>query len=484
MFDNLFYCIVGMSKRQSSHHLQRTHTFHLSFAFVTDPFRPTPKPYTPICRLQPDSNGEFPLNLEAEIEPIPCRATTFLPQAFTDEQKAVIEWGYSAYDFSLSHHVNGFLEDDIYGNVDSVRSFLSRNIHFLDIIRIIAAKGTEYAAMNITRDHNTLSSRTRVGAAIYEKGYPELVIVEEQAAGGADAERELCDNFVFLPHYARLTRVVGIAIVGDQFKIGFIYRDSKRFEVLMDLTAGQDGNGYTLVRAAVNIGLWFRATMNRGVLEHLPFRFGVPLVSAHRRLRIFMTKFQKVLLPHDDIDLEALSQFYESIRSQRIPYFEYPVDDEGETDNVDDIFYDGVARGEVLDLVLEPVGLARQPRTSGELTNCLLCILTALRDLHGRGYVHLDLRWPNVIIVAQGSWYIIGGDYVRKTGDPYPQNIRIRDGDVVDSAVDFTMLGMMLGALENPRLITSNVQTLIEYLTTGERSSRTAEGALQLVQGW
>ncbi len=337
--------------------------------------------------------------------------------------------------------------------------------------------------MNITLGRNTLSPRAGIDAVIYEKECPALVIVEEQAMGGVGAERELCDNFVFLPHYARLTRVVGIVIVGHTFKIGFVHRDPKRFEALMTLTTGQDGNGYTLIRAAVNIGLWFRATMNRGVLERLPFRFGVPLVSPHRRLKICMTKFQKILLPHDDIDLEALSQFYESIRSQPIPYFEYPVNDEGKTNNVDDILYDDLVRGEALELDMKPVGLQRQPRTSDELKDCLVCILTALQDLHGRGYVHLDLRWPNVIIVSRRSWYIIGGEYVRKAGDPYPQNLRICDDDVVDSAVDLTLLGKMLDALDDPRLLTSNVKELIKYLTKG-RTRRSAEGALQLVQGW
>ncbi len=135
-------------------------------------------------------------------------------------------------------------------------------------------------------------------------------------------------------------------------------------------------------------------------------------------------------------------------------------------------------------LVMKPVGLQRQPWTSEELKDCLVCILTALQDLHGRGYVHLDLRWPNIIFVEKGSWYIIDGEYVRKAGDPYPQNLLIRDGDVVDFAVDLTLLSKMLGALDAWGLLTPTVEALVEYLTKGERSKRTAGGALQLVQGW
>ncbi len=331
--------------------------------------------------------------------------------------------------------------------------------------------------MGRTRDDNTPSSMTGPDATIYEPGYPELVVVAEKAEDEVGAESEICDKFVFVPHYAELDRIVGIAIIGNQFKIGYIHRDPKHFEVIMNHTTEEDGNGYTLVQAAVNIGIWFRATMARDVLYPLPFRFGVPSVNAHRHLRIHRSMFEKMLLPHDDIDLEALSEFYKSIRSQPIPYFEYPLNDEGKSNSV-------VVTNHALFLDLKPVGLERQPRTSDELKDCLVCILTALQDLHGRGYVHLDLRWPNIILVAKGSWYIIDGEYVRKAGDPYPQNLHIRDGDVVDHAVDLTLLAKMLDALDNPRLLTSNVKALIEHLTKGERSRRTAREALQLVQGW
>ncbi len=370
-----------------------------------------------------------------------------------------------------------FLRNEIDGDLNSERSFLSRNDCFLDIIRIIAAKGTRYSMMGRTRDDNTPSSRIGPDVTIYEAGYPELVVIAEQAVGGVGAESEICDKFVFLPHYAELDRIVGIAIIGNQFKIGYIHRDPKHFEVIMNLTTGEDGNGYTLAQAAVNIGIWFRATMARDVLYPLPFRFGVPSVNAHRHLRIHRSVFEKMLLPHDDIDLEALSEFYKSIRSQPIPYFEYPLNDEGKSNSV-------VVTNHALFLDLKPVGLERQPRTSDELKDCLVCILTALQDLHGRGYVHLDLRWPNVVIVAQREWFIIDGEYVRKSGDPYPQNLLSRAGDVAHYSADLTMLGKMLGALDDPRLLTSNVQALIEYLIKGERSRRTAGEALQLVQGW
>ncbi len=446
---------------------------------TTDPFRPTPLWYAPNCDLQPDSNGEIPLNLKAEIEPIPCRANDLVLEAVTDEQKAVVQWSYTAYDPSLSEAVVGFLRSKIHGQSRSESAYHSRNDCFLDIIRIIGATKSRYSILDMTRDQyerGKTEAETGPDATIYEERYPELVVVEEQAMYDlVNAERELCAKFAFLPHYLRLTRIVGIVIAGNQFKIGFIHRDPMRFQVLMNLTTGQAGNGYTLVRAAVNIGIWFRATMNRGLLERISFSFGVGSGSSHSHLTIFRHQFRKVLYEHADVDLKALSKFYKSIRSHRIPYFEYPLN-ERNMDSVALVF-------DTLELVMKPVGLARQPRTSDELKDCLLCILTALQDLHGRGYVHLDLRWPNVIIVAQREWYIIDGEYVRKSGDPYPQNLLIRAGDVAHYSADLTMLGMMLGALDDRDLLTSNVQELIDYLTKG-RTRRSAGGALRLVRRW
>ncbi len=397
-----------------------------------------------------------------------------MPPALTVKQMSVVRWDCTAFDFSLSNAVINLLRNRINGDLHHERAFHSRNDHFFDIIRIVAATGTTYSMMDITRDPTTSSSRTGPDATICEPGYPELVVVKEQAVDGVGAEKELCDNFVFLSQYARLTRIVGIAIIGNQFKIGFIHRDPKRFEVLMDLTTGEDGNGYTLVRAAVNIGLWFRATMHRGLLLASPC--GDAALTASRHLSIRM---KRGLYQHEDTNLDALSEFYKSIRSQPIPYFEYPVKDEDKTDSVN------LVAGEALELVMKPGGSARQPQSSDELKDCLVCILTALQHLHGRGYVHLDLRWPNVVFVTSEMWCVIGGEYVRKVGNRYPPNFLVRD--VVrtsDFACDLVLLGRMLRVLDDRSLLTSKVKALIEYLTKGERSERSAVGALEIVQGW
>ena len=57
-------------------------------------------------------------------------------------------------------------------------------------------------------------------------------------------------------------------------------------------------------------------------------------------------------------------------------------------------------------LHLEPVALERKPRDERELQEAVRCVLRALSAFHSRGFVHHDVRWPNVLVTAEGSWIL------------------------------------------------------------------------------
>jgi hypothetical protein len=59
-----------------------------------------------------------------------------------------------------------------------------------------------------------------------------------------------------------------------------------------------------------------------------------------------------------------------------------------------------------LEIFLMPVGQVRQPSTASELKCMLLTILHCIKQLHSLGYLHTDIRWPNVVC-HDGSWYLI-----------------------------------------------------------------------------
>ena len=54
-------------------------------------------------------------------------------------------------------------------------------------------------------------------------------------------------------------------------------------------------------------------------------------------------------------------------------------------------------RGGFSRLRLQPVAIERRPRSEVELQRAVRCVLRALSGLHARGFVHRDVRWPNVL---------------------------------------------------------------------------------------
>ena len=71
-------------------------------------------------------------------------------------------------------------------------------------------------------------------------------------------------------------------------------------------------------------------------------------------------------------------------------------------------------------LHLEPVALERRPRDERELQEAVRCVLRALSAFHGRGFVHRDVRWPNVLVTAEGSWILADFELAGAVGTPAP----------------------------------------------------------------
>ena len=56
---------------------------------------------------------------------------------------------------------------------------------------------------------------------------------------------------------------------------------------------------------------------------------------------------------------------------------------------------------------LSPVGVERRPKSIDELCTAMRHVLICIRSLHKKaGYLHCDLRWPNIILVGS-EWYVI-----------------------------------------------------------------------------
>ncbi len=69
-----------------------------------------------------------------------------------------------------------------------------------------------------------------------------------------------------------------------------------------------------------------------------------------------------------------------------------------------------------LTVMLRPVGFFRNP--SEEVQLAARAVLTALRGLHARGWVHRDVRSTNIMEVPGDGWYLMDLEWAEKVGEP------------------------------------------------------------------
>lgn len=78
-------------------------------------------------------------------------------------------------------------------------------------------------------------------------------------------------------------------------------------------------------------------------------------------------------------------------------------------------------------LIVRPVGIARLPRSDDELRSALDCVLRALEGLHSRGFVHRDVRWPNLMFNGSAGWFLLDFEGAGRVSEPVPPGL-IRSG--------------------------------------------------------
>ncbi len=69
---------------------------------------------------------------------------------------------------------------------------------------------------------------------------------------------------------------------------------------------------------------------------------------------------------------------------------------------------------------LSPVALQTLPCDEAELRRAVTAVLRALAALHARGFVHRDVRWPNVLADGHGGWLLVDFELADVAGAPLP----------------------------------------------------------------
>ena len=78
----------------------------------------------------------------------------------------------------------------------------------------------------------------------------------------------------------------------------------------------------------------------------------------------------------------------------------------------------GTRDGALARLVIRPVALEMRPHDEAGLRTAVVCVLTALAALHAAGFVHRDVRWPNVLHAGGAQWLLADFELASRVGEP------------------------------------------------------------------
>lgn len=144
-------------------------------------------------------------------------------------------------------------------------------------------------------------------------------------------------------------------------------------------------------------------------------------------------------------------------------------------------------------LQLAPVCLQVLPASEDELRAAVRSVLCALRVFHAAGFVHRDVRWPNVLRDAQGSWRLIDFELAAREGDVLPTDAIHVDylppeavrGEAFTSAGDIYRVGRLLAewATAKGAVLTAGAQLLYATLCTTTPTGRPS-AAVALESEW
>ncbi|CCI45850.1 unnamed protein product [Albugo candida] len=137
---------------------------------------------------------------------------------------------------------------------------------------------------------------------------------------------------------------------------------------------------------------------------------------------------------------------------------------------------------------LQPVGFTKLPVNDLELISALLCVARALVGLHALGYVHRDIRWPNILCLGGDSYILIDFENAGRNGDRMPDELlesRVLDplvkskdfGHVYRSCHDMYQFGELLDDASDSSL----TQLRRNLMSDNVEERYTAEGALKFL---
>jgi len=291
---------------------------------------------------------------------------------------------------SFDRHISNAIPRWMDGTVgDGEEGAISRNDALFNVYKNLANLGK----FSRNKHEDSTVATTRSDRTDKYEGV-SLVKIEEKDDSLQEAIDDLARKARWLPHYARLPFIFGIAVTPDQFEIYTLHADNTMVRVFSaDLNDVVDR--WLCVVAAVNIARTLKMFVDqRRVIRSI--RFDKWHVRNNKSIRLDVN-FAEVEFK-DRCEFDRMRLFYNA--TAEVPHLEHTC--------VDPAF--GPFSDDKKRIRLVPVGVERKPDSVGELVTAIQHVCECLFRLHELGYYHCDVRWTN-IIDFYGAWYLIDSEY-------------------------------------------------------------------------
>jgi hypothetical protein len=263
---------------------------------------------------------------------------------------------------------------------------VGRNENLFDILQYLA--GMDEFSRSKHDDDTTLQTRfDRMDSCA---GVP-LVVTEENYTSLTAAQHELKRKFGWIPHFARLPFIFGVAATRDKLTIHTMHSEEPTLRTVFSADLSDPGQRWYCVIAAVNIARTIRCFVENGMIIPCPLRFDVWHQRNTKRIRLGL-QFVEVEYENSD-QYDRMIRFYQV--TSAVP-------------NLERFFYGHTSAlsPDACRIKLSPVGVSRLPANPPELVKCVKDIFRAVLGLHALRYMHCDIRWPN-IVEHFGDWILI-----------------------------------------------------------------------------
>ena len=330
-------------------------------------------------------------------------------------------------------------ESTLHYYVDSlIKEVLQKILSFEDL--------STYTSRDVADASNTTGSKLRPDFLFYVNQFLILRGEEKKKRGElVHAKGELIDKLKSWNAltFGNLKYILGFACAGEAFVFCAISSSCKLCEVSRTFDLEIVVDRFEILIRVINLARLFRTLAHRIPQENIMLfkplhRSNGCIVEIRdgyvlKKIPVSAHEFQETY--------DYLEKLYRIMISERVPHV---------------IERWGILvkrRGDAIyiELKLRPCGLEIVPTSVDQLLSALRSIFLALEGIHKLGYVHRDIRWPNILWMSEGDWRLI--DFENSS-----------TGDAPLMKKDMHMVGELISCCDSALLSSEHLLYLHEQL--------------------